>query len=443
MLQRIFPGKNRESLRLSAANVIMIASAFIWYMIAFSTLKLAASNLNASVLVLGVNFGAIAVSGLLGSFIVDRFKKRERFLFIWIVTGVVLSLVPIGLNLFDINQLTVISLIFGVYFGLGMPATMGYHSSLMSVGVRAKTGGFAFLITFVIFAIGSFIVFSDLVLTCLVLASIRIIALVFFFFVRGKERPSNGTSKVKFRNIISSKSFMFYFVPWLMIALINSMTLPSLSQDSTRNYNLFQSSEYVITALVAVISGFVADRWGRKRLVIVGFVVLGIAYANVGLTSADYPFLGAIIYTITDGIAWGIFSLLLIFTLWGDIAQDRNSDKFYFLGVLPYVSIPIIKLLFEKTLTGIDLGTIFSFAGVFLFLAVLPLIYAPETLPEKLMKDKDLKSYVENAKKKVQKESEKVHKKEEPDCKQEIERPRETETPPEYDDAMKLAEKYY
>jgi hypothetical protein len=40
---------------------------------------------------------------------------------------------------------------------------------------------------------------------------------------------------------------------------------------------------------------------------------------------------------------------------------------------------------------------IFSFASVFLFLAVLPLIYAPETLPEKTMKDRDLKSYIEKA----------------------------------------------
>jgi hypothetical protein len=40
-------------------------------------------------------------------------------------------------------------------------------------------------------------------------------------------------------------------------------------------------------------------------------------------------------------------------------------------------------------------------------MAVLPLFMAPETLPEKVMKDRDLKSYIEKAKKKVQRESEK------------------------------------
>jgi len=32
-----------------------------------------------------------------------------------------------------------------------------------------------------------------------------------------------------------------------------------------------------------------------------------------------------------------------------------------------------------------------------LFLAVLPLVYAPETLPEKQMKDRELKNYIDKA----------------------------------------------
>jgi hypothetical protein len=41
----------------------------------------------------------------------------------------------------------------------------------------------------------------------------------------------------------------------------------------------------------------------------------------------------------------------------------------------------------------------FSFASFFLFLAVIPLIYAPETLPEKRIKERELREYVEKAKK--------------------------------------------
>ena len=84
--------------------------------------------------------------------------------------------------------------------------------------------------------------------------------------------------------------------------------------------------ENIIIALVAVISGFVADKWGRKRLTIIGFVMLGIGYAVIGLSSiAHIRFLGSIIYTVTDGIAWGIFYVLFLFTLWGDLAQNETA----------------------------------------------------------------------------------------------------------------------
>jgi hypothetical protein len=40
-----------------------------------------------------------------------------------------------------------------------------------------------------------------------------------------------------------------------------------------------------------------------------------------------------------------------------------------------------------------------SIASFFLFLAVIPLFYAPETLPEKEIKERELKGYIEKAKK--------------------------------------------
>jgi Sec-independent protein translocase protein TatA len=110
---------------------------------------------------------------------------------------------------------------------------------------------------------------------------------------------------------------------------------------------------------------------------------------------------------------------------------------------MPYLFSNFMRLLLQPILSSIPTAEVFSFASVFLFLAVLPLIYAPETLPEKLMKARDLKSYVENAKKKAQKETDKAHKKAKPQNTQpeaEIEKPKDRI---EYDDALKLAEKYY
>jgi hypothetical protein len=46
---------------------------------------------------------------------------------------------------------------------------------------------------------------------------------------------------------------------------------------------------------------------------------------------------------------------------------------------------------------------VFSFASFFLFVAVLPLVYAPETLPDRILKNLDLNSYVNKALEKVKK----------------------------------------
>ncbi|MCW4029336.1 MAG: hypothetical protein NWE92_06790 [Candidatus Bathyarchaeota archaeon] len=446
-------GKTKESFKLSAGNVILLASAFIWYLIAFNALKgwlegIDATNLslatNNTILVFGVNLSAIILSSLLGSFIVDKLKGRQRFLFVWLSLGIVLSLAPIAFTALDLNSLVLVSLIFGLYFGIGMPATMGFHSSLVETEDRAKVGGLTFLIIGVSSALVSLLIFDNFILTCLALALVKVIGLIIFLFMRRQEQPYTGKKTVHFKTVVGNKSFLLYFFPWLMITLINYMTLPILISNPESNYNFFSSWEYVIVAITAVISGFIADRWGRKRLTIIGFVMLGIGYAVVGLTSDVYPFIGTIIYTITDGITWGIFNVLFLFTLWGDLAQGNYSDKFYFLGALPFLSSYVIQLFFTPLLSGISLGTIFSFASVFLFIAILPLIYAPETLSEKTMKDRDLKNYIENAQKKVQKESQKIKQKPQDDTEASPEEePSKTENSKEFEEARKLAEKYY
>ena len=111
------------------------------------------------------------------------------------------------------------------------------------------------------------------------------------------------------------------------------------------------------------------------------------------------------IYIVADGIAWGTFSVIFLLTIWGDIAENKMSDKLYFAGALPYIFSNFMRNLLEPNLSGVNPSAIFSFASVFLFLAVLPLIYAPETLPEKIMKDRDLSTYVSKAMEKVKKET--------------------------------------
>jgi MFS family permease len=177
------------------------------------------------------------------------------------------------------------------------------------------------------------------------------------------------------------------------------MTVPVTSNLFSQGENfVFVSTvfENILTAVFAIVTGFFADAVGRKRLAIMGFAMLGIGYAALGFFQNTYSWY---FYTVVDGIAWGAFYVIFLFTLWGDIAQGHNSEKFYVIGTLPYLFSNFMRLLLGPIMSGIAPTEIFTFASFFLFLAVLPLVYAPETLPETSMKERELKSYYEKAKK--------------------------------------------
>jgi len=86
-----------------------------------------------------------------------------------------------------------------------------------------------------------------------------------------------------------------------------------------------------------------------------------------------------------------------LMTIWGDVAMGRSSEKYYALGSLPFLFSLFIQFSIANFISSAVLPTaVFSFASLFLFLAIFPLAYAPETLLN--LKERELKSYVEKAK---------------------------------------------
>jgi len=187
-----------------------------------------------------------------------------------------------------------------------------------------------------------------------------------------------------------------------MFLVVNYMAAPIVSQLYPETLFRFSSLvEQVLSGFVAVACGFFADSVGRKRLTLTGFVLLGLGYGSLGLVE---NIIGWWFYTIVDGIAWGIFYTIFLLTVWGDIAQEKSSERYYAVGSLPFLFSNFMRLsIGSYAAANIPKFAIFSFASVFLFLAVLPLVYAPETLPEKITKERELKIYVEKAQEIVQK----------------------------------------
>jgi MFS family permease len=437
----------KSTIAKATVSTFLLANAFVWYLCAFAFLQSGAeSSTEMSLLLVTVNFLAFAVSAVLATKITRFTQNRGRVIKYWIISGIGITFSFLLLSV-EPHVVVVAAGLVGAYFGLGIPTFMGYFSANTEPNNRGKFAGIAVLLIVLGYAIITAITQNTdpiiIVITLSIWLLVGLLSQIYSKLPEIKEQKDGGS----FRSVITNKIFVLYIVPWLMFSLINDLTM----QINTNYFNNLQLPYHflivnVIAGFSAVICGLLADRKGRKRLALTGFVLLGVGYASLGLFSGDI--FGAWFYMFADGIAAGCFTTLFLITIWGDIAQERNSEKYYVIGLLPYLL---------STLAGTTVGaymaqvvsesTVFSFAAFFLFAATLPLFYAPETLPERLMKDRDLKTYIEDAKKKAKKDTEKANRKENKQPESELEKPEETDATVEddkaYEEAKKLAEKYY
>jgi MFS family permease len=238
----------------------------------------------------------------------------------------------------------------------------------------------------------------DPFLTLLILAAWRAAGIVLFFGLSrlrgGLPSPSNVPS---YRVILSKKDVTLYLLPWVMFSLVNFTESPILGNVFGDSQQFVAFIEFAITGMFAVVGGILGDMVGRKRVVITGFVVLGIGYAVLSLFSGIQA--SWYVYTVCDGMAWGMFASVFFMTLWGDLAETAQKEKFYVIGGLPYLLAGFLPVIVEPFAGQIQTVTAFSLASFFLFVAVLPLMYAPETLPEKRIKERELRDYLDKAKK--------------------------------------------
>jgi MFS family permease len=432
----------------------LVANAFVWYLCGFGYLQDAINakfSGNSLLLMATANFVSLVLSAFASSLLMSKFKHRSTFLKYWVIAGILLSIVFAFINLAEFTNILATAIIISVYFGIGMPVCMGYYAKTTEPQNRAKLGGIIILFIGVGFPAISIIGSNAPILLAGTLAVWRILSLIFMLSVKPAEQQVELKERVTYRSVITNKSFILYALPWLMFSLINDLTMQlntnyfSSSAFPQAFGNNFLLIENVLAGASAIICGLLADRKGRKRLALIGFVLLGVGYASLGIFSDNY--LAAWFYVCVDGIAWGAFTMLFLVTLWGDIAQERSGEKYYVLGVLPYLFSNLAHVLAGTYIsTNMVEGTVFSFASFFLFIAILPIAFAPETLPDKIIKKLDLNNYVNKALEKAKKENTKNHgSKAKSDVSQEqiTSNDEADDTSKEYEEAKKLAEKYY
>jgi len=385
---------------------ILFLSVFGWY---YTTEPMINSILNGLEITHTQNFAiwatfyvSIIGTSILGTFLSNKVDRR-KFLYIWTALGVGISFLPALLTNVTLLQVWSVSLLLGASFGLGLPSCLAYFAECTVVENRGRIGGITFLIATISVPFLA-ILFSafDLATITVIFALLRGMGLIVFFLKPKKQSSSQMTTSVSFVSILRDKTFLLYFVAWSMFPLVDRFEIALLEQFligwMPNLLDIMVVVEPLVAGLSLLIAGLLCDWVGRKKIMLSGFVALGFAYAIIGL--APLSVISWYLYFIVDGVAWGIFLLTFVLILWGDLSRPGTREKYYALGSVPFfLSYIIPEFLTESFVKQISLFAAFSLASFFLFVAVMPLVFAPETLPEKKMELRRLRKFADDAKK--------------------------------------------
>jgi MFS family permease len=348
--------------------------------------------------VLSIYYLAIIGSSIVGPIISNKIEK-VHFLYFWMILGTAVSPLILLVEKAPIVYVMTIFTFLGISFGLGMPASLTYFANFTSIENRGRMAGVIFLFTALIMPITRLMFESPSLLTSSIINTIwRGIGVVLFFSLKpGQTMVSQSRKPVSYESIFQNRTFILYFIPWFMFGFVDQFGASILSPAFVSQFGYSPPKVGpLVGSLFAFVGGIFADLFGRKRVIISSFIALGIAYAVIGI--APTFLISWYFHFVIDGMAWGVFFISFVLILWGDLSLQGAREKYYAVGNIPFFLSGVIWFLLAPY-ASIPASSAFSLASFFLFLAVLPLMYAPETLPEKKIRLRQLRSYVETAKK--------------------------------------------
>lgn len=393
--------RDKIAWRETAPSILLVLNSFVWYILTYAVFSAIVNGLNLleteKMGLFTIYFVGIAVSAILGSKFFSR--TRSKSLYLWLFMGAIATFLLTAISSDSILAAALLAFFFGVSIGIGLPSCLSYFADSTSVETRGFVGGIIWSTVGVSVLIFAFLInMLGLWEAIIVLTIWRLFGGIGFLVLNRKHMSLAIQKSPRYLELIHKREILLYLFPWVMFCFINFAEAPILEGVFGAEFFVFvQLVESAFVGIVAIVGGFIADIVGRKRVVIAGFVMLGIEYAALSAFSNSPATL--YLFLILDGITWGLLVSVFFTVIWGDLGENYEKEKFYMLGGLPYLLANFMYILIKPYASAISPTAAFSFASFFLFLAVIPLMYAPETLPEKKIRERELKKYIEKAKK--------------------------------------------
>jgi MFS family permease len=389
----------------STISSVLLYNSLSWYFIGNEIVRYVAqafTGVQSDTIALAYPI-SIIIAGLVGAGLNAK-GRSMKFLRIWLLLGLIASLLP-GLPwVAQWPTALIFVLIIGSSLGLGMPSCFSYFADSVHNEERGKLGGIVFVFTTltlpVLFLTPNLT--SSLISSVIVFAIWRAWGFLLFSLSAGDQSFDMPSKRERsFPSVLADRNFRLYFAAWLMLALVDSFASQLLFKQIMAIPSWIKMMEPAIAGISALVAGILSDRIGRRRIVIFGFVSLGVAYAILGISKDVLGWIPLHVYTFyfaVDGLALGLLWVLFTIVLWGDLSLARSTEKFYAIGNTPLFLSEIVAVVSASTLLPTSVSVpIFTLAAFFLFLSVVPLFYAEETLSGKIIQERQLKMYTGEA----------------------------------------------
>lgn len=389
--------KDKISWKTTGSSIFLVFNSFVWYIFTYIIFG-EIINLRTPQFEIGlysIYYISVATAAISGAKIFPRFRVKS--LMVWILFGAISTslLFFITAESFLISGL--IASVFGISVGVGLPSCLSFFAGITKIENRSFVGGIIWSLVGV-FVLGFAFLFTILQHEMLILLIVwRILGVFIFKILNQNYKKEEVQETPSYFELLKDKRILLYLFPWIMFSIINFAEAPMIEVAIGEGYVVLQLITWFIVGIFAIIGGYIADIVGRRRVIIAGFVMLGIEYATMSIFY-EQVFAGYL-FMVLDGVSWGLLFSVFFMSLWGDLGQNHIKEKYYVLGGLPYLLSNFLYVLIKPIASTNDMSTAFTIASFFLFLAILPLIYTTETLPEKKIKERELKNYLDNAQK--------------------------------------------
>ena len=286
----------------------------------------------------------------------------------------------------------------GGAYGLGFPLVISIIRENTPVEKMGRVSGSVFFFNTLIYMILVFITGSNFYTTnqyIKMIIVIQLFSLTSMFLIKNLNFiPVFRTTT--FSEALFSNSFILYFIPWILYNFANaigSIITYSVNQTYSDIYNMLSGLVQLLgSSILLIIGGILVDRYGRKLTLLIGFIALGSSFALYNFLTIPTIY---VVTSLLSGMAWGSIIVSFLFVILGDYSTPGKGDIFYSLGVSITMIFDVFSTIAKGySLTEFQTGIISPIISFALFFSVIPLLYAPETLPYEKIADRKVNDYL-------------------------------------------------